>query len=262
MTQTHTPGGFDDETLMAYADGLLSSVRATEIETAAASDASLRKRIDVFVETRRRLAAAFGAADPTPMPDGFEARIRALAAPASARRETEAVVDLAAARAGRAQESVRKGAPWFVVPLAASLALVAGGLLGRLTAVPVQGNPVSPLATLASADVSVALSSVPAGERIKLTGGDQFQVVSTFRDGAGSLCREFEIDTATGAATVAVACRADAVWAVQFAAASATGTDGYAPASSMEALDAWLAATGAGAPLDAAAEKTALQQRP
>ena len=53
--------------------------------------------------------------------------------------------------------------------------------------------------------------------------------------------------------------RTEAAWDVQLAIAADAGAEGYAPASSLDALDAWLVATGAGAPLTLEDEAAALR---
>ena len=84
-------------------------------------------------------------------------------------------------------------------------------------------------------------------------------MIASFRDVDDQLCREFEIDRPDRTTFVSVACRAGGTWSVQFTVAAASQNDsGYAPASSLEALDAYLQAVGAGEPLSEAAEKAAL----
>ena len=57
---------------------------------------------------------------------------------------------------------------------------------------------------------------------------------------------------------VSVACRSEEQWQVRFTVAAAGADDGYAPASSLEALDAYLSAIGAGEPLSVDNEQTVL----
>jgi hypothetical protein len=61
---------------------------------------------------------------------------------------------------------------------------------------------------------------------------------------------------------VAVACHGGGAWDVPFTVAAGQADGGYAPASSLEALDAYLAAVGAGPPLEPAAEREALSAVP
>jgi surface antigen len=90
-------------------------------------------------------------------------------------------------------------------------------------------------------------------------GGTVFAAIATFRDGSDQLCREFEYGRDGGDTVVAVACHADETWSVRFAVATAAaGGTGYVPASSLDALDGWLAAVEAGAPLSNDEEAAAL----
>jgi anti-sigma factor RsiW len=50
---------FDDETLMAYADGELDGTARAAVEAAMAADAALAERVARHHELRRRLQAAF-----------------------------------------------------------------------------------------------------------------------------------------------------------------------------------------------------------
>jgi hypothetical protein len=89
---------------------------------------------------------------------------------------------------------------------------------------------------------------VPAGGETAV-GDDRFRAIATFRVDGGGLCREFEVDHADASSVVAVACRVDDEWRVTFTVASAATTEGYAPVSSLEALEGYLAAVGAAPPL-------------
>lgn len=241
-----------DEMLMAYADGALQGESLQQVARAVAADPALAARLAVFVQSRKAVAEALGGFAPAPVPDPLVAHIRALAA---AREAQEKVVPFAP----RAPRRV----PFWQLPLAASVALAVGLVGGQM----IRGSgPVGDLAggLMASApDLQAALSGLPSGARQKLESGAEVALIASFEDSAGALCREFELDQAGGATTVAVACRtgAEEIWDLQLAIAADAGAEGYAPASSLEALDAWLSATGAGAPLDPEAEAAALGSR-
>jgi hypothetical protein len=113
------------------------------------------------------------------------------------------------------------------------------------------------LAVLDRPDVAAALSQLASGDSRELPGAGRLTAIASFRDQAGSFCREVEHDALSGDTLVAVACRDGGRWAVRLAVAAGPA-EGFAPASSLETLDAWLAATGAGAPLAAADEAAAL----
>ncbi|NJR14045.1 MAG: anti-sigma factor, partial [Phyllobacteriaceae bacterium] len=106
--------------------------------------------------------------------------------------------------------------------------------------------------------VASLLGNVPSGEERRLDNGSRLKVIATFKDETGGLCREFEVDGTDGKALVSVACRAGAVWDLRFTVAAAQNELGYAPASSLETLDAFYTATGALPPLSADEEKAAL----
>ena len=82
------------------------------------------------------------------------------------------------------------------------------------------------------------------------------RTIATFTDASATLCREFEVDGPL--TTVAVACRNGAEWRVAIAIDAPPANDGYAPASSLAALDAFLGSIDAGPPLPPEAEAEAL----
>jgi hypothetical protein len=245
--------GITDEMLMAYADGELSAKEAVEIERALAADESLAEKVALFADSRQAVRRAY-ATLPAVSTD-LEAKVRALAAvDAVASQETmpsSNIVSLA---------DRRRTVPFWQLPLAASIALAIGAgsmwLLGPGAAGPTELQ----IASLGDTQISEVLSTVPSGDRADLAGGAVFAAIASFRDGDGTLCREFEHSAGDGATVVAVACRADAGWAVRFAVAStASDAQSYAPASSLETLDAFMSATSAGAPLSDQDEAAALE---
>ncbi|MCU0905253.1 MAG: hypothetical protein MUE83_15500 [Tabrizicola sp.] len=242
----------NDERLMAYADGVLPPDEATEVERAIAEDEELAAKVAVFADSRAMVKRALGAAPP--VPDRLAASIRAMAEADAAKRQAPAgsaeVIDLAARR---------RTVPFWQLPLAASVALavgVFGGWLGKPDTGATGGLAVAMIDEPALIE---ALAGVKSGESRNIGGGIAFTAIASFRDGAGQLCREFEQDRAGGDTVVAVACRTDEAWSLRFAVAAAASDDtGYAPASSLETLDAWLSAIEAGAPLTEDEEATAL----
>jgi hypothetical protein len=242
-----------DETLMAYADGVLDAEAAHEVERALAEDEALAARVAALADARRAVRAAYGNADPVPEP--LLRKVEALAEADAARRAAMAsgmVVDLA---------SRRRPAPRWQLPLAASVALAAGGLAGWFAAQQARAPAVSAIAGLGDPALVEALGSVASGERVALPGGAGFAAIASFRDGDGTFCREFEYDPDANRTIVAVACRAAEGWEVRLAvAAPAVGDGDYAPASSLDTLEAFLAATGAGPALSAEEERAALER--
>jgi len=239
----------NDETLMAFADGELDPGQAELVARAVQSDPQLAARVAVFRQSRVALSQAFSlpAADAS-AGDPLADRIRALAADAKAQPGPGKVVSLA---------SRRRQVPFWQVPLAASVALALGLGAGTLFQ-PVPTQQVMAGTILQDPGLDQTLSTLPSGQRKALASGAEVALIATFRNGDGGLCREFEYDLPSGLTTVAVACRADQLWDVQLAIAADAGASGYAPASSLEALDAWLNATGTEAPMSPEAEAEAL----
>ena len=233
------PAEIEDTMLMAYADGELDAATAARVEAALEQDETLAERLGLFLSTRNALRSAFD--PPPPVSPALEAAVRAMAAPAPQ------VVSLSARRAARAG--------WVPAVAAACLALVVGlgagwGLRG----------PVAPDAApgLALAEgVPGVLASLASGQSLDLPDGHRVTVLASFEDANGTFCREIAQDGA-GGAVLAVACRSADAWELRFALAAGSGGDAYRPASAPEALDAWLEATGAGAPLAPDAEAAAL----
>ncbi len=249
-----------DELLMAYADGELGPAEAGQVAIAVAADPVLAARVARFAQSRKAVAGAFKDMDPVSAaetgPDPMVARIRALATAAQLKTLAEPV-------AGPPVNSnviafPQRKVPFWQLPLAASIALIVGLGAGPLL-MPVPGTGGVGGAILDDPGLSAALAALPSGASETLDSGAQVALIATFENDDGGLCREFEYDQPSGTTTVAVACRTATDWDVQLAIAAGSGADGYAPASSLDALDAWLSATGAAAPLSPADEAAALQ---
>lgn len=249
-----TPDQFDDQTLMAYADGEADPQTAARLEQALAGDGALAIRLAVFIESRAAVQAALAPQLAEPLPSGLEASVRAMAA-----RQAEVpapgaagagVVSLADRRAAR-------GSGFLPVALAAGLALAVGLGAGFLTGRSDVGQSPLEVAALADPAVTAALADLLSGDERDLPGGAKLRAIASFRDGSGALCREVEHDRADGATVVVVACRDAGDWSLRLAVAAGS-EGGYAPVSSLETLDAYLASTEAGAPLSQEEEAAAL----
>ena len=235
------PAEIEDTMLMAYADGELDAETAARVEAALEQDDTLAERLGVFLSTRSALKGAFD--PPPPVSPQLEAAVRAMAYPAPQ------VVSLSARRAAN-------GAAWRPMALAASLALAVG--LGAGWFVAQTATDPAPRLALAPGAAG-ALGALASGQSADLANGQRLTVVASFADAQGTFCREIAQD-GTGGSMLAVACRAGAAWELRFALAAGSGGDAYRPASAPEALDAWLAATGAGAPLTPMDEAAALDR--
>lgn len=247
---------YTDEVLMAYADGELDVATARGVEAAMAEDERLAERVALFADTRRSTKDALAPMLKEPVPARLEASVRdmlARSAAGTADADSNVVAFRPSAKPSFAERLLNE------LPLAASIAIIAGAI-GYYLGQP--GGAPSTNLTVASVDqpaIVQALGTVRSGETANLDGNGRFRAIASYRDNAGSLCREFEFDKNREAAVVAVACNANGSWDVRFAVATSQSAEGYAPASSLEALDAFLQATGAGQPLPPDEEDAALK---
>lgn len=249
---------FSDEMLMRFADGELDADDMELVEKAMEADDELVSRVVMFIETKAHAQAALKPLLGEPVPEALQASVAAMVAAKKAKDAQSgggATVLPFEARHNSAPLAPRR----WTLPLAASIAAVAGGLAGYWAgggASPADGG-VS-VAGRVGAELGEALASVPASHEIALADGTRFRAIASFRNDLAELCREFELDSADRSTSVSVACHSGGAWAVSFMVAAAGGTDGYAPASSTEALDAYLSAIEAGEPLSPEDEAAAL----
>jgi hypothetical protein len=240
------PTEFDDATLMAYADGALEPEETRRVAEAAAADPAIAARIDMFRETGALLGALGAARPEAPLPDDLARKVEQTLADA---RHDDTVVPLRRPNPG-----------WRPAALAASVALIVGAVGGIVASLSLRGpeSAASSLALLDAPGIGDALDSLPAGSR-GAAGDGEVVIVSSFLTDAGTFCREFEFDRAGGGSIVSVACREDGAWAARFAVVT-QGADapGYAPASALATLDAFLVTIGAGQPLSAEEEAARL----
>lgn len=235
---------FNDETLMALADGELSPELAREVAAEVKRNPDLAARLHRFTDTRHQLAQAARAA-PEPIIDpALIAQIRA------------ASMTQAAQNGWRVRLSgLPRAANLNLRPLAAAaaafaLALVAVGWYGLQ---PDQQGDIAP-AALAS-----LLDGLPSGGKRALDGGGELVMISSYRNNAGELCREYEVyDAVKG--QVQISCHdGESSWSARFTQAIGADGEGYLPASGgSEALDRFLHESGAGAPMTLEEELSAL----
>lgn len=246
-----TGNTFTDEQVMAFADGEADGVTAAAIAAAAKADPQLAQRIDRFLESRRLVKMAMPL---EPVPMDLEAKIRAMAL------KSQADTGPAGSAAQPAHPIVANdNAPRWRLPLAASILFALGLGGGYLMRGEQQLDPASVnIAGLMDSELKSALETVPSGAETTVSGG-KFRAIASFRDNNSSLCREFEKDRGTDLSFVGVACHTNGAWSVNTVIASAQTGDGYAPASSLDAIDAFIASIGAGEMLTAAEEQAALK---
>ncbi len=243
------PTEFDDATLMAYADGALEPGEARRVAEAAEADPAIAARIDMFRETGALLGALGAARPDEPLPDDLARKVERTLADA---RHADTVVPLR-----------RPGPAWRPAALAASVALIVGAVGGIMASLSLRGpeDPAPSLALLDAPGIGDALDRLPAGSR-GIAGDGEVEIISSFLTDDGAFCREFEFDRAAGGSIVSIACREDAAWTARFAMVTQGADDtGYAPASALATLDAFLSTIGAGQPLSAEEEAARLSAR-
>ena len=247
---------FDDETLMAFADGELDDKTRQAVERAMDSDDALVERVALFIRTAALSKQALEPLLDQPVPEALRASVATMTE-ATETTADDTVVPFAA--------PVQQAAPGRYsgrgMALAASVALVVGGLAGFLMGQePDNRSGGISSASFDQTGLTEALRTVASGDEITLSEtGDRLRAIASFRDAEDQLCREFQVDRPDRTTFVSVACRTGETWRFQFTVAAASQNDGgYAPASSLEALDAYLQAVGAGEPLTEGAEKAAL----
>lgn len=239
---------FDDETLMAYADGELDAGQRARVEQAMRSDPQVAAAVERHRALRNDVFAAFAGVLDEPVP----ARLQ----PAAARETQPHVrVDLLAQAGATPLPPRWHWRQWGAI--AASLA--AGVLAGALGWQQVQGGDASPFgrqddALVARGELADALSQRLTADAAQ--GAVRLGVSFQARDGA--YCRSFRLGSTAG-----LACRDAGAWRIPVLAQSAEEAQGAyrqagsgMPAAVLDAIDERIA----GASLDAAAERAARAQ--
>lgn len=261
---------FDDETLMAFADGELDAETSSAVEEALNDDADLQARVAVFLETGHLAKAAVRAAFDGQVPHKLRDDVQGLIEASRDQVDTsdasgagETIVPFRRKRPDPKTEAPVGGilSNW-ALPLAACIALTIGAIggYGFSRILPTQEAGLE-IAILNHDGLGAALEQVQSGSESQLSGSEgRFRAIASFKDDAGAFCREFEVDQTDGTTLVAVACKRTKDWNVQFAVVAKSSDTGYAPASSLEALDAYLASIGAGEPMSTESEARELQR--
>ena len=194
---------YDDETLMAYADGELEPARRSEIEAAIAADPRLALRVEEHRALRARMASAFSRVLDQPVPERLDGAARAGARAGTPGRGN---VLQFPARSARTPSPPWRAREWFA--MAASLLL--GVLLSWRVLVPVNsevfeaGNG----GLLARGELARALESQLASEQ---NGDERVLIGLTFQAHDGAYCRSFVLRAAR---TAGLACRAGSEWQI------------------------------------------------
>jgi len=240
---------FDDETLMAFADGELDEAQSQALEEALATDDALAERLAVFLDSRRLVGDALKPLIDEPVPEALLVSVRRMAE--DAQRAADKPQDNVVAFQPRQQSVAAPTARRWLMPLAASVVAVITGIIGFSV------GRMGPPPADSGAEIASALDREASGNDIALdASGKVLHVIATFRDERGDVCREYELKEPAGR-TLTIACRQQDGWTTRLA-LTAPAADGYVPASSQETVDAYLASIQAGAPLSAEEERIAL----
>jgi hypothetical protein len=242
---------YDEETLMAYADGELDEARRAEIAAAVEQDPDLARRVAKHRALRTKVAGALSSVIDQPVPDRLRAAARGPlpAEPAREARPRGNVVQFPA-RGSRAP-----GAPWRArewTAMAASLVL--GGLIGWQFMARNAGDVTTQDGALvARGELARALDTQLASNQAD---DASVRIGLTFKSKDGGYCRSF-VTRASSAA--GLACRQASGWQLAFTEAIDPEAGGVRQAASelspalLKAVEARIA----GDTLDATGEKAA-----
>lgn len=244
---------FDDETLMAFADGELDEATSLRLEKALESDQVLAERLAVFLDTRMALAATMKPLIDEPVPDALAASVRRMVEDSKSGNSDADGSKIVAFRRREKPEILRLRQSWLV-PIAASVLAVVAGAGGFVVGRGSVGSGAP-----AERELSAALDRQPSGRDIELGQSAVLRIVSSFVDGQGEFCREYELKRQQENMTT-VACRMDGTWTTRLTLLSPR-TEGYVPVSSQETIDAYLASIEAAPPLSAEEEQRSLGQK-
>jgi hypothetical protein len=250
------PGAISEQTLLAYVDGELDGAGRAAVEAALQGDPQLAGQVARQRALREHLAAAYDPVLAEPIP----ARLLAAAQPAAA---PDKVVDLAAARSERKAATVGRaagrGAHWAQWGgMAACLAI--GLVAGRELLAPAGEIVLRDGKLLARGPLDKMLTQVAAADADPATPN---HVGLTFVSKSGVYCRTFGWGAGADA-SAGLACRNGPGWELRSLAHAAAGATAGGPmrmaASSLpEPVLRAVEAEIAGSPLDAQAERAALQ---
>ena len=236
---------FDDETLMAFADGELDGAQSLALEEALARDEALAERLAVFLDSRQMVGDALKPLIDEPVPEALRASVRQMVE--KAQRKPPSGDNVVSFRPKQQQPTARR----WLMPVAASVVAAITGVIGFSL------GRMDPSAPDLGADIAAALDREASGRDVALPASSTvLHVVASFRDERGELCREYELKQPESS-TLIVACRQNGTWATRLA-LTTPQADGYVPASSQETIDAYLSSIEAGAPLSPEEERAIL----
>jgi hypothetical protein len=236
---------YDDETLMAYADGELDEARRAAIARDIERDPQLARRVQQHRALRSRVAGAFAPVADQPVP-GRLTEVARGGAPGDARRDRGAVLAFPGRPAPRSAKA------WGHWPAMAASLVLGMVLAWQFLAPPAPELTAGQGALVANGALARALDEQRASTQSQ---DAAVQVGISFRARDGGYCRSF---TLRSARTAGLACRTAGEWRVAVTAAADLPDGGMRQAASpplavLQAIEARIA----GEPLDAAAEQEA-----
>ena len=243
---------FDDETLMAYADGELDAAQRAAIAAAIEADGELARRVEEHRALRAEVAGAFSGVLDQPLPERLVALANGNSAVASEPRAAgRGKILQFPARAGRAPGPAWRAREWGAI--AASIVLAV--FVSWRVFAPTEPNLIvaSGGALVARGDLAIALDKQLASDQRR---EEPVQIGVTFKSLAGSYCRSF---TLPATRTAGLACRAGGDWQIastaeaDIRAGEVQQAAGAMPAAIVAAIETRIA----GDALDAAGEENA-----
>lgn len=234
---------YDDDTLMAFADGELDEAQRAEIAAAMEKDPELARRVANHRELRVRVADAFSPVLGQPVPDRLVTAARGATAPATQRRGEVVQFPSRGKPPGQPWRAREWGA------MAASLAL--GAIISWKLL-----SPAEPLVTasngslVARGALASALDSQLASTQVET---DPVRIGLSFETREGHFCRSFQL---RDAGTAGLACRIEGEWRIPVTAEAASGDLRQAtspPPTVLQAIEARIS----GEALDPAGEEKA-----
>jgi hypothetical protein len=241
---------YDDETLMAFADGELDQSLRAQIAAAIERDPTLARRVAQHRTLRAEVAGAFSTVLDRPVPDDLMAIARGAAATTDVNRASpRGKVLRFPVPAGRAPAMPWRAREWAAMAASVVLGVVITWKLfvpDPALIAPQGGSLVARGALAAALDQQLAS---------KQSGSEPVLIGLTFRTAAGNYCRSFAL---ARAASAGLACRARNEWEILATAPTPAADAGMRQAASpppavMRAIESRIS----GEPLDAAGEQNA-----
>lgn len=234
---------FDEETIVAYADGECDAMTAKRIEKAMASDRILSDRIARQQALRNRLAAHYDPVVEDPVPDRLTTLL-------TASMESNVDTSFANRKADHDRKKViRRGfgiAQWSAMAATLALGIVVGQFGLGLNGSPIaQHNDT----LIASGALETALETQLASAQ---SDGNSYRIGLTFRSKADQICRSFDGKTVSG-----IACKANDHWRLENT-IPGKATSEYRQASSSE-INARAAVMMDDTPVDADTERKLME---